>query len=112
MSNGQGPHQVPPTAPAGAVLQGGAGLPLLRAEGLCKHYPGVDALVDVDFELAPGEVHVLFGENGAGKSTLISILAGANQPTRGQLYANGEPVVFANVRDGMHLRVIEVVAAE
>ncbi len=54
---------------------------------------------DVDFELAPGEVHVLFGENGAGKSTLISILAGANQPTRGRLYANGAPITFAGVRE-------------
>ena len=100
MTNGQTHSQVPPTAPAGAAaFPGGAGHPLLRTEGLTKHYPGVDALVDVDFELAPGEVHVLFGENGAGKSTLISILAGANQPTRGQLYANGEPVTFAGVRE-------------
>ncbi len=99
MTNGQLLHQVPPTAPAGAVLAGGAGIPLLRTEGLTKHYPGVDALVDVDFELAGGEVHALFGENGAGKSTLISILAGANPPTRGQVYANGEPVSFANVRE-------------
>ncbi|HJR22824.1 MAG TPA: sugar ABC transporter ATP-binding protein, partial [Dongiaceae bacterium] len=98
MTNGQ--LQVPPTAPAGgAAFPGGAGHPLLRTEGLTKHYPGVDALVDVDFELAPGEVHVLFGENGAGKSTLISILAGANQPTRGRLYANGAPVSFAGVRE-------------
>ena len=98
MTNGQ--LQVPPTAPAGvAAFPGGAGHPLLRTEGLTKHYPGVDALVDVDFELAPGEVHVLFGENGAGKSTLISILAGANQPTRGRLYANGQPVSFAGVRE-------------
>jgi ribose transport system ATP-binding protein len=99
VTNGQLHSQVPPTAPAGAVLTGGAGIPLLRTEGLTKHYPGVDALVDVDFELAPGEVHVLFGETGAGKSTLTSILAGANQPTRGQLYANGEPVTFAGVRE-------------
>jgi len=100
VTNGQTHSQVPPTAPAGAAaFSGGAGQSLLRTEGLTKHYPGVDALVDVDFELAPGEVHVLFGENGAGKSTLISILAGANQPTRGQLYANGAPITFAGVRD-------------
>ena len=99
MTDGQLHSQVPPTAPAGVVLAGGAGIPLLRTEGLTKHYPGVDALVDVDFELAPGEVHVLFGENGAGKSTLISILAGANPPTRGQVYVSGEPVTFAGVRE-------------
>lgn len=85
--------------PAGAVPVGGAGLPLLVTRGLSKHYPGVDALVDVDFDLMPGEVHVLFGENGAGKSTLISILSGANRPTRGEVRMRGEKVEFASVRE-------------
>jgi ribose transport system ATP-binding protein len=76
---------------------GGAGSLLLKTEGLSKHYPGVDALVDVDFDLRAGEVHALFGENGAGKSTLISILAGANQPSRGRVLFAGQPVVFADV---------------
>jgi ribose transport system ATP-binding protein len=81
----------------GAAPRGGTGVPLLETKGLSKHYPGVDALVDVDFELRPGEVHALFGENGAGKSTLISILSGANQPTRGEIRFRGEPIMLANV---------------
>ena len=76
---------------------GGAGGLLLKTEGLSKHYPGVDALVDVDFDLRAGEVHALFGENGAGKSTLISILAGANSPTRGRVLFRGQPATFADV---------------
>src|SRR2546422_8197412 len=40
------------------------------------------ALDCVDFDLRPGEVHVLFGENGAGKSTLINIVAGDRKSTR------------------------------
>jgi ribose transport system ATP-binding protein len=75
----------------------GAGSLLLQTEGLSKHYPGVDALVDVDFDLRAGEVHALFGENGAGKSTLISILAGANQPSRGRVLFAGQPITFADV---------------
>jgi ribose transport system ATP-binding protein len=75
----------------------GAGTLLIETKGLSKHYPGVDALVDVDFELKPGEVHALFGENGAGKSTLISILAGANQPTRGEIRFRGAPLSLADV---------------
>jgi ribose transport system ATP-binding protein len=75
----------------------GAGTLLIETKGLSKHYPGVDALVDVDFELKPGEVHALFGENGAGKSTLISILAGANQPTRGEIRFRGAPLTLADV---------------
>ena len=50
--------------------------PVLVARGICKSFPGVVALDDVDFEIRPGEVNALVGENGAGKSTLIKIMAG------------------------------------
>ena len=73
--------------------------PLLQTAGLSKHYPGVKALDAMDFELRAGEVHVLFGENGAGKSTLISLVAGANTPTAGELRMHGEPVRFASVHE-------------
>ena len=76
-----------------------ATMPLIRTEGLTKHYPGVIALNSVDFELMPGEVHVLFGENGAGKSTLISMLAGANSPSGGSIFLGGEAVRFDTVAD-------------
>jgi len=72
---------------------------LLQTLGLGKRYPGVLALDAMDFELRAGEVHVLFGENGAGKSTLISLLAGANVPTAGEIRMHGAPVKFANVHD-------------
>ena len=70
---------------------------LIETRGLTKQYPGVVALDHVDFDLEPGEVHVLFGENGAGKSTLISMLAGANTPTEGSIRLEGETVSFDSV---------------
>ncbi|MEL7463257.1 MAG: sugar ABC transporter ATP-binding protein [Pseudomonadota bacterium] len=74
-------------------------LPLIETVALTKRYPGVVALDAVDFDLKAGEVHVLFGENGAGKSTLISMLAGANRPTSGEVRLNGKPVAFSGVAD-------------
>lgn len=73
--------------------------PLIRTTGLSKQYPGVLALDGVDFDLRPGEVHVLFGENGAGKSTLISMLAGANTPSSGSIDLKGAPMRFGSVAD-------------
>ncbi len=71
---------------------------LLKAEGISKQFPGVQALEKVDFDLRAGEVHVLLGENGAGKSTLMKILAGAYQPDSGKILLNGREVVFHNPR--------------
>ena len=76
-----------------------AAVPLLQTVALSKRYPGVLALDAMDFELVAGEVHVLFGENGAGKSTLISLLAGANTPTGGQILMRGTAVKMSNVHD-------------
>src|SRR3989338_2806893 len=62
----------------------------LLLKGINKQYPGVRALVDVDFEVALGEVHALVGVNGAGKSTLIKILSGATKMDKGQISLDGD----------------------
>jgi len=62
---------------------------LLTATGICKTFPGVKALDDVDFELRRGEVHALVGENGAGKSTLMQILAGIYARGAGSVVVDG-----------------------
>ena len=63
--------------------------PLLRMTGISKAYPGTQALSEVDFEVAPGEIVGLLGKNGAGKSTLIKILAGIVQPDAGTVEVDG-----------------------
>ena len=63
--------------------------PLLRMEGITKHYGGVRALEDVRFECHAGRIHALLGENGAGKSTLIKIMSGVVQPDAGVIEFDG-----------------------
>jgi ribose transport system ATP-binding protein len=70
---------------------------ILILKNVSKRFPGVDALVDVDFDLRAGEVHVLFGENGAGKSTLISLVSGVENPTSGTIIFNGREIQFRSV---------------
>jgi ribose transport system ATP-binding protein len=60
--------------------------------GLSKAFGGAQALSNVDFDIAPGEVHGLLGENGSGKSTLIKVLAGFHAPEAGTLEVRGEEV--------------------
>ena len=62
---------------------------LVKMEGICKEFPGVKALVNVDFELRRGEIHAVCGENGAGKSTLIKVLTGVEHNEAGQIYLAG-----------------------
>jgi ribose transport system ATP-binding protein len=69
--------------------------PLLRVEGVSKHYGGVRALEDVQFSCRAGSIHALLGENGAGKSTFIKILSGVVEPDRGRIFLDGVPVSFA-----------------
>lgn len=73
--------------------------PILKAEDMVKDFPGVRAVDYVDFDLRPGEVHMLIGENGAGKSTLIKIFVGAHQPEEGRLFLDGKHVRLASTRD-------------
>lgn len=67
-------------------------IPLVKMSGICKSYPGVQALSNLDFELFEGEVHSLCGENGAGKSTLIKILTGYEQMDSGSIVYLGNPI--------------------
>ncbi len=63
--------------------------PILELSGISKAYPGVQALSEVTFSVAGGEVHALLGANGAGKSTLIKVLAGAVARDAGEITFNG-----------------------
>jgi ribose transport system ATP-binding protein len=95
-------------APQGCDGSGADHAPLLRLEQISRHFPGVLALDRVDFDLRPGEVHVLFGENGAGKSTLISIAAGALRPDGGRIFFRGAPLDLHSVHQARALGISAV----
>lgn len=64
---------------------------ILRMNQICKSFPGVKALQNVDFDLVEGEVHVLIGENGSGKSTLMKCLASIYSIDEGTVEYMGKP---------------------
>ncbi|RLP28295.1 ABC transporter ATP-binding protein [Mesorhizobium sp. YM1C-6-2] len=75
--------------------------PIVRLRGIAKHFPGVVANQDVDFDLLPGEIHALLGENGAGKSTLMNILTGIYRQNEGDVIVDGQLVTFASPLDAI-----------
>lgn len=68
----------------------------LSITGATKAYPGILALDDVTFQVAPGEVHGLLGENGAGKSTMLNILSGVRPGDKGDIVIDGHSVDIRN----------------
>ncbi len=66
----------------------------VEVERLTKIYPGgVDAVKDVSFAVAAGEVFGLLGPNGAGKSTTVGMLTTTIRPTTGSARLLGHDVV-------------------
>lgn len=57
---------------------------------IAKRFGSTQALLGVDLELRPGEVHALVGENGAGKSTLMKIMSGALAADSGEIILDNQ----------------------
>jgi ribose transport system ATP-binding protein len=72
---------------------------ILKMQNICKRFPGVKALDEVNIEVFRGEVVALAGENGAGKSTLMKILGGVYQPDEGEIFVDGQSVSIRNVNE-------------
>ena len=82
--------------------------PLLVAKGMTKRFGRVQALVDADLELYPGEVVALVGDNGAGKSTLIKAIAGVQPADEGEIWIDGKRVHIRNASDAYKLGIATV----
>lgn len=75
--------------------------PILEMKSISKSFPGVQALNNVSFQVARGEVHCLVGENGAGKSTLMKILSGVypHGEYSGDIVFDGKIQKFSGIAD-------------
>jgi len=78
---------------------------VLKADHIAKTFGQITALRDINMSLERGEVLGLLGDNGAGKSTMMKIITGFIQPSRGQLFFEGEPVHLRSVSHARQLGV-------
>lgn len=73
----------------------------LSLRGLTKRYGSILALDNFSHDFAAGQVHAFIGKNGSGKSTFIKVLAGAIQPTEGEIVVAGRSVSFDGPQDAL-----------
>ena len=71
----------------------------LSAIGISKEYPGhspgdptVLAIKDMSFDVLDNEFCSILGHSGCGKTSMLTLIAGFEQPTRGQIVVDGQPV--------------------
>lgn len=82
---------------------------LLKIENLNKSFGITHANININLELARGEIRGLAGENGSGKSTLLSQIAGLLRYDSGKMYINGVEYAPGNPVDANQNRIAMVV---
>jgi D-xylose transport system ATP-binding protein len=83
-------------------------LPVLSIRGATKQYGAVQALDDIELDVAAGEVVALVGDNGAGKSTLVKVISGVVQADRVAMEFDGRPVRVRSPHDAQTLGISTV----
>jgi ABC-type Fe3+/spermidine/putrescine transport system ATPase subunit len=73
----------------------------LQLRDVTKSFNGTPAVEEVSLEVQKGEFFTLLGPSGCGKTTTLRIVAGLEEPDRGEIYLDGEPLTVAS--RGVHL---------
>lgn len=87
--------------------------PLLEVTGLSKHFGGLRAVDNVDFELFPEEILGILGPNGAGKTVCFNLICGVYKPTNGEVSLEGQridglsPYEIANLGVGRTFQIVK-----
>ncbi|HXG05389.1 MAG TPA: ABC transporter ATP-binding protein [Candidatus Binatia bacterium] len=66
--------------------------PRLELRRVARSFGGLQAVRQVSFSLAPGEVVGLIGPNGAGKTTLVNLVTGVYRPSSGAVFFDGRRI--------------------
>jgi len=65
---------------------------LLKIDGICKSFGGLNAVDNISFEVEEGTIHALIGPNGAGKTTLVNMISGIYSIDEGNIFFNDENI--------------------
>lgn len=83
-------------------------LPVVQLKGVTHAYLGDReaslAVEDLNLNVEQGEFVSLVGPSGCGKTTLLSIIAGLLQPSEGEVFVNGQPILGPSPEVGYMLQ--------
>ncbi|WP_296077560.1 sulfate/molybdate ABC transporter ATP-binding protein [uncultured Agrobacterium sp.] len=71
----------------------------VKVSGITKQFDRFPALNDVSLNIRSGELIALLGPSGSGKTTLLRLIAGLEQPTRGQIFFGDEDASHRSVQE-------------
>ncbi|MFE5718191.1 quaternary amine ABC transporter ATP-binding protein [Streptomyces erythrochromogenes] len=84
------------------ALEGGSDRAKLRADGATA------AVIDVSFDVEPGQIFVVMGLSGSGKSTLLRMLNGLLEPTAGRILFGGQDLTALSARELRRVRSTKI----
>jgi branched-chain amino acid transport system ATP-binding protein len=79
--------------------------PILVARAVEKHFGGLVAVNDIDFDIPRGAIVSLIGPNGAGKTTFFNMIAGLYKPTGGSITFEGKLISHLRSHQITHLGI-------
>ena len=86
--------------------------PVLALQNINKQFghghTAVNALTDANFEVRAGQFVAIIGPSGSGKSTFLTIAAGLQTPTSGQVILNGQPLSNQTEKQRLAYRFNEI----
>ncbi len=80
--------------------------PTLELRGLSKSFGALEVLKDIDLKVAHSELVFVLGRSGSGKSTMLRCCNRLEEPDRGEILLEGQPITGPGVNlDRMRRRI-------
>ena len=76
---------------------------MLRITGLRKQFGDKAVLKGLELTVPPNSIFGFIGKNGAGKTTTMKTILGLLQPDAGEIYVNGEQVIYGQTATNRHI---------
>ena len=87
-----------------------SGVPMVKAEAVCKRFGRLEVLKGITLEVQPGEVMCLLGPSGSGKSTFLRCINHLEKIDAGRLRVDGELVGYREEGDRLYeLREADII---